>query len=549
MFKYITRNGKYLTRNGKLRTRGPRPETGERLLTFSVKEWFLDPDNSFSDTEVGALDNMVVKINGVEQRTNSLGQTFFILPDNSLYHYEVYDMVRYLTTKKGSVFLSENTLTVDVKIYACLYTPAQINTMISVDGYIPVASATELDGLRNATGRRMGQGTIFDTVSDVTTGLDKKYVQVGNVDFSGFSVWNSIGSRTDDSSSFTGNFDGNELVLVNYIMIGNTANEIFGIIKNAFIGNLKIYNTDKTGTDRPFLFTQISVNSNSNTIIENIIVFGSAITRTAFLGIHNYSTLGIIRDIQVINLSVTGNLTETCGLIYSNKGLISNITITDAHVISNGGSAGNGGAILCGENTGVVENIIISSSSIDSGTLRKQIGSIVGINTAGGIVRKCGVVNVSVSGAGNVGGIVGSQFTLPAALTENCYFVGGSVQRNGINTADCNGLIVGRNIDSATIKNSFSSGTINKPATGKTGGVTGENLAVIINCYWNNIAIALTSDVFARTTAQLKNGTADSFINPDGTVDGTNNPANAMFTGWDDTIWDFSDITKYPELI
>jgi hypothetical protein len=180
MFKYITRNGKYLTRNGKLRTRGPRPETGERLLAFSVKEWFLDPDNSFTDTEVGALDNMVVKINGVEQRTNSLGQTFFILPDNSLYHYEVYDMVRYLTTKKGSVFLSENTLTVDVKIYACLYTPAQINTMISVDGYIPVASATELDGLRNATGRRMGQGTVHDTVSDVVTGLDKKYVQVEN---------------------------------------------------------------------------------------------------------------------------------------------------------------------------------------------------------------------------------------------------------------------------------------------------------------------------------------------------------------------------------
>jgi hypothetical protein len=51
-----------------------------------------------------------------------------------------------------------------------------------------------------------------------------------------------------------------------------------------------------------------------------------------------------------------------------------------------------------------------------------------------------------------------------------------------------------------------------------------------------------------RTTAQMKYGTASSFINSDGTTDATEDPANAMYTAWSTDIWDFLTTADYPEL-
>src|SRR6056297_168270 len=82
-----------------------------------------------------------------------------------------------------------------------LYTPAQITFMIEFEGYVPVASASELDALRNAGSRTMGAGTQWK--GSYTTGMDKKYVQVRDVDLGAYN-WTTL-------QQFIGVYDGNEL--------------------------------------------------------------------------------------------------------------------------------------------------------------------------------------------------------------------------------------------------------------------------------------------------------------------------------------------------
>jgi hypothetical protein len=128
-------------------------------VVFTVKEWFLDPEDDFIDTEIGALQGITVKIIGqTEKVTNVNGQVGFNLA-NGTYTYQVYEMDSQLTTVQGEITVS-GTLAVDVKLYECLYTPTEVQELIDDDSYVPVATATELNDLRNTGSRTMGAGTI-----------------------------------------------------------------------------------------------------------------------------------------------------------------------------------------------------------------------------------------------------------------------------------------------------------------------------------------------------------------------------------------------------
>src|SRR5690554_6536672 len=70
-----------------------------------------------------------------------------------------------------------------------LYTVSELDQMIFVDGYIPVASAAEFDKIRTGAAETMGAGTCWE--GTYITGGDKKYVQVGDIDFSGFGTWST----------------------------------------------------------------------------------------------------------------------------------------------------------------------------------------------------------------------------------------------------------------------------------------------------------------------------------------------------------------------
>jgi hypothetical protein len=119
-----------------------------------------------------------------------------------------------------------------------LYTPEQVTEMITIDGYIPVASASELDALRNSGNRTMGEGSPWE--GTYNTGLDKKYVQVDNVDLNTFYQWGSIGTQ---ENMFSGTYDGNELNIEN--MNQNTSvsapNGLFRNLYQGVLKNIKIH--------------------------------------------------------------------------------------------------------------------------------------------------------------------------------------------------------------------------------------------------------------------------------------------------------------------
>lgn len=510
---------------------------GTYAVTFNVQEWFLDPDHAtpFTDTEVGPIEAITIKINGVEQLTNASGVTVFNLAPGT-YTYEAYGMVRYLTTRKAEITVVDTAISETVKLYACLYTPTQINSMISTESYIPVASATELDGLRNATGRRMGQGTIFDTVSDVTTGLDKKYVQCLNIVYESVDLWN----RT--SYDLSNVYDGNELWLKDFnnglffACFADFRNMRIRLYTYSAIGSAlgAIGNTIYGDIDNCIAYVDFQIPSGSagnayvgglagavfNMTISNSFVYGSILTNIASTSDGTGGIVGRANGTVLIQncdsyVDITTNRLRTGGIVGS---IESGTTIIE--------NCNNYGAI----------------------SSPQQVGGIVGrIDGSNSVVRKCSN-HGNIIGQGSTfsanfyyGGISGYTASTTSRV-ENCY-----------NTANISGHrfaagIVGGHITGRVIENCYNIGLVT--GTVDPGPIIGQTGGTVINTFFDQETTGFTTGVgLPRTTAQLKNGTADSFINPDGTPDLTETPANAMFTGWDALIWDFTDTTKYPELL
>lgn len=554
--EYIKRNGKFLVRNGKLFERAGYIPNSTYPVTFTVKEWFLDPDNSFTDTEVEALPFMTVKIGSTTKLTNGLGQVTFNLPPDT-YTYEVYDMVRYLTTRKGNITVVDAAVSVDEKIYACLYTPTQVNAMIANDGYIPVASATELDGLRNATGRRMGQGTIHDTVSDVVTGLGKNYVQVRNLDLISFSDWQPIGGI------FLGILDGNGLGNENLTITSLGGNVGLIGVNNGILRNINIYG-NVSGANNVGLLCGVQAGVGSRT--ENCNAFGTVTGRESIsLLVGSNGTPSTPIGGNVINCKVSGNINGTSNAFSDFAGICSYnygdvvdceaiVNINEINITASTFPIGG----ICSRNYKLIQRCI---ANVDITSDRgRNIGGIVGSNLdSNALVEYCSATG-NIKGNEVIGGVCGFQQN-SAKCQNSKSDVDLFLERlyASVNTTILNSIggVIASQRNSAIALNCFSSGTITIDKTARpsdninTGGFCGVNTATITNSYYDSDTSGQsdTGKGLPRTTAQLKNGTADSFINPDGTTDLTEDPANAMFTGWDALIWDFTDTNNYPELL
>ena len=467
-------------------------EQNTHTVTFNVKKYFIDVDNDFVETFDSNLSGITVEIVGEESKlTGGDGVASFTLAQGT-YIYKVYNMTAQLTTIKGELIVGETPETVECRLFDCLYTPTVIENMITNEDFIPVASATELDGLRNDDDRRMGQGTIFDS-DDVVTGLDKKYVQVNDIDFEG-GLFRALSPATPDFPPFSGIYYGNLLTIKNIDQISTIPTysvAIFGVCQNAVLKDIISIN------NRFFVNQSSQINRAgniasdiNNTIIDNCAVidgycgkgvnqFGARIGLICVTAIESHisNCYAINSEIENNTLNPDGD-TSRCGFIIS----------------------GTGTNTLC-EKVYSINNKFITPTAF--------IGGIIGVNS-------------------------------------------GSTLRNSYNLSDVEGLsatggAVGRNF--GTVEKVYSAGNV--IGTTSVGGLIGSNTGTITNSYYDTDTSnqSDTGKGLPRTTLQLKNGAADSFINPDGTTDLTEDPANAMFTGWDNTIWDFTDTTKYPELL
>ena len=393
-------------------------------------------------------------------------------------------------------------------------------------GFIPVATAEELNNVRSATLETYGKGTKWE--GEYLGGLDKYYIQVADIDLSGYSGegWAPIGTET---SSFTGTYDGGSYVIRGLEVQGEDEDNqgLFGYADGATIRNVGLIDNKVTGSSE---VGGLVGEAGRNSTIENSYATGS-VTGSGnvggLVGKTGYYT-------EISNSYATGSVTGTGSLWAYSGGLvgyaqvhtkISNSYFTgevtgsgDGYV---GGLVGSDGGIIIessyvtgsvegsGDNVGGLvgdswDSTIESSYATGEVTGTKHVGGLVGrakntkiinsysegpvtgSNQVGGLIgrakRRNEIINSyftgSVTGGSDVGGLVGEvdnhQTNSTKSTTISNSYTTGSVTGSGSNVGGLVGMVdkQGHLISEHKISNSYATGEV----TGKShvGGLVGQ---------------------------------------------------------------------------
>ena len=246
-----------------------------------------------------------------------------------------------------------------------LYPQSEAHTMITTQDYIPVASAAELDALRNSTNQPMGVGTPWE--GSYLTGVDKKYLQVADIDLQGSesNKWN----RTDD---WQGILDGNLLNIVGLYLNQNTS--LWGMfLCGATSGDRTFRNMRLDGVN--YSISQaiglLTGRLGSGYLVENCEFKGEIVsinTRQGAIGDNG----GLI-----LNCKSSVNVTSSDNYIGSLVGLqLSSGIIRNCHSDGTVVSGTNKGAGLVGGNLGGIIENCYSIGLADKGLVQNNTGTI-----------------------------------------------------------------------------------------------------------------------------------------------------------------------------
>ena len=166
-------------------------------------------------------------------------------------------------------------------------------------------------------------------------------------------------------------------------------------------------------------------------------------------------------------------------------GTVDNVDITDATITSatsDGNNTGTG-AIASRLYTGSISNCDVENLTMN--TTAERVGGIVGVNaTNGNTIENCTVTNATISGAKNIGGIVGRSSSTPAVKITNCRVLGNNTLTS---TSTYVGGILGENGGAADVNNCIVNANISSSYSGSTcflGGIVGyaKGTATISRC-------------------------------------------------------------------
>lgn len=435
-----------------------------------------------------------------------------------------------------------------------LYSFDEVNTLVYTQNYVPVATAAELHALRTTTSQTMGAGTVWE--GTYTTGLDKKYIQVQHLDLVAYANWTPIGVK--NVTAFTGTYDGNELNILNLTNSQNLSDKgLFSQTIGGTLKNINIVDANFSGTGA--IQGLLCANAVTSSFVLNCHCSGSItnsgtgkLTLGGLIGINGIESynLGSVIESCTSNTTITTSGDYIGGLVGTNTGnnaIIKKCTSFGSVVMSSGFIGG--GLVGRSEGSSVTEdsksytNVLVTSTASDKTV--SAVGGFAGTNNASAIIRRCSCYgDVTVQRTGNsargAGGFVGYANT--SAVVQNSYSYS-DVTNAGTHT----GGFIGWN--EAVFTNCYAIGVVT--SAGDTGGFAGVSSGTITNCYYNSQTSGQsdTGKGNPRTTIQMKEGTASSFILPAGGTDPDSLAANAMYTGWDDVdTWDFGTTSDYPEL-
>ena len=411
-----------------------------------------------------------------------------------------------------------------------LYTEAEVDDLINIDGYIPVASAAEYR--RITTGNSEDMGGCSQWAGTYTTGLDKKYIQIFDIDFE------QVSTDFSGNTEATFVYDGNELKQDN--------------MPDALFGTNSSGNVDSE-------IRNLRISTDFGVLVAG--VGGFAVSRTNRCLVTNV--------IANVRCKKTGG--NPFSALYENQSDVgrtrnSRVIVDFYECEVSCGAFANG---MRGEWTDCH-----SEGEIDS--TANSIGGFGGNQLADGSYLRCSArvdVNGGSSTASFIGGGTGTGLTITA---DECFAIG---TVNGTNAV---ALFWGQNRRGLTVRNCYSRGVVTGSSFRAAGFICDPYAATTIeNCYsaaevsgassnlglvnfiqtgstvtsshWDTTIGPATSNGGAgargRTTPQMQEGSEDSYILPGGGVDGGSDPDNLMYENWDPLIWEFLPGNAYPTLI
>ncbi|MFA7462662.1 MAG: GLUG motif-containing protein, partial [Anaerovoracaceae bacterium] len=357
-----------------------------------------------------------------------------------------------------------------------------------------------------------------DQLNNVRNHLDKHFLQTHDINLSGYSGgegWEPIG---DNSTPFTGTYDGNDYSVNNLtIDCNDNYSGLFGYIAvNGNISDLDLNSVDVTSSSDYVG----GLAGRNNGLIDNCSVSG-----TVSINGWYYPVGGLIGENHgmITNCSFDGTVEgedDYCGgLVGWDEG-----TIIDCHTTGTVRGDDEVGGLVGYKVSGIIRGSHSECTVTALNLNSTQTGGLVGNND--GEIDGCYALG-AVTGNDYVGGLVGFNYS-PGGAIVNSYatgsvtgndYVGGLVGGNGKSITDC-----------------YSSGAVVTPAaSANTGGLAGYTTAigVVTDSFWNTETSGKNTSVggTGKTTAEMKQ--------------------QATFTDWDfTTVWGINstDNGGYPFL-
>lgn len=399
----------------------------------------------------------------------------------------------------------------------------------------------------------LGSGTELDpyqveTASDlnaVRDNLTAFYIQMANIDLSGYSSWTPIGEYDSGQTwvnAFKGNYNGSNFT-ISYLTINNTSDiycmGLFGVADGSNISNVNLINVNISTT---YYYAGALIGYANTCTIDNCIVAGTIQgidTVGGLIGIATYNSLvsNCNANITVVGIDGTPTYVQNIGGLIGLFG--DHSTITNCFSIGNISKTGTKMALywggLIGQTNG--NNIIsscystISIDGIGSGCTFVNIGGLIGIAFYSLDIEKSYATG-NISGRNNIGGLIGNC-TNPSvsynSYITDCYATG-SVIASLYYAA---GLTA--NITRTTITNCYSVGQVTAPSY--IGGLCvnpPSTTVVYVSCYYDTDTSGQSDNDgrgIPKTTLEMK--------------------IQSTFTDWNfTTIWNINGTTNngYPFL-
>ncbi len=279
-------------------------------------------------------------------------------------------------------------------------------------GFIPVANADELNRIRFSENNLFGLGT--DLEGEYLGGLDKRYIQMNNIDLSDYSNWQPIG---DTTNRFTGFYWGNNYSINDLTINRPTEDNIalFGVLNRGRIYDLKLFNTNIVGRDG--VGSLLGQSLSTTVRIDNCHAEGTVQGRTRVGGLAGQIWNNTDTQSQLSFIGNVSGTTDNSGILIGF--LASSTRISDCYAIGN---------VVGGSNSGSI-----------AGT-----GGLAGANGSGARITNCYVRGSIHGGNNNTGGLLGKHY---GSIITNSY-VSVSQNRGG-------GLIGTQYLNSPTVVNSY----------------------------------------------------------------------------------------------